>query len=139
MRRRLGHRDGQAGGALRADLAGRPCGTAGSSTRSLYARPRRSASTSSATTRAADPRPLSSVAPAEAVEPAAAVIDVTRYPDIGELYLAADVAGHRLLLGDVRLRATGRPMLFYAYDLEAYRDDLRGFYFDYEPAPGPIC
>ena len=34
---------------------------------------------------------------------------------------------------------TGKPILFYAYDLEAYRDDLRRFYFDLEElAPGPV-
>jgi CDP-glycerol glycerophosphotransferase len=34
---------------------------------------------------------------------------------------------------------TGRPMLFYTYDLESYRDNLRGFYFDFqEEAPGPL-
>ena len=32
-----------------------------------------------------------------------------------------------------------RPMFFYCYDLEEYRDELRGFYFDFEAeAPGPI-
>ncbi len=32
-----------------------------------------------------------------------------------------------------------RPIFFYAYDLEAYRDNLRGFYFDMEQeVPGPI-
>ena len=32
-----------------------------------------------------------------------------------------------------------RPMLFYAYDYEHYRDNLRGFYFDLEKdAPGPF-
>jgi len=34
---------------------------------------------------------------------------------------------------------TGRPILFYTWDLEAYRDNLRGFYFDFESeAPGPL-
>jgi CDP-glycerol glycerophosphotransferase len=34
---------------------------------------------------------------------------------------------------------TGRPMLFHTYDLADYRDDLRGFYFDFESeAPGPL-
>ncbi len=34
---------------------------------------------------------------------------------------------------------TGRPMLFFTYDLERYRDQLRGFYFDFEAdAPGPL-
>lgn len=32
-----------------------------------------------------------------------------------------------------------RPMLFFTYDLEHYRDTLRGFYFDFEKdSPGPL-
>ena len=35
--------------------------------------------------------------------------------------------------------STGRPMLFFTYDLEQYRDQLRGFCFDFEAeAPGPL-
>jgi len=34
---------------------------------------------------------------------------------------------------------TGRPILFFTYDLAEYRDSLRGFYFDFEAeAPGPL-
>ncbi|MET9191461.1 CDP-glycerol glycerophosphotransferase family protein, partial [Streptomyces tendae] len=34
---------------------------------------------------------------------------------------------------------TGRPILFFTYDLEHYRDTLRGFYFDFaNSAPGPL-
>src|SRR5690606_32154533 len=34
---------------------------------------------------------------------------------------------------------TEKPMLFYTYDLETYRDKLRGFYMDFEnEAPGPL-
>jgi CDP-glycerol glycerophosphotransferase len=34
---------------------------------------------------------------------------------------------------------TGRPILFFTYDLDHYRDTLRGFYFDFEnSAPGPL-
>ena len=30
-------------------------------------------------------------------------------------------------------------MIFFTYDLEQYRDNLRGFYFDFETeAPGPL-
>ena len=33
----------------------------------------------------------------------------------------------------------GRPMYFFAYDLDKYANTLRGFYFDYEEEmPGPI-
>ena len=34
---------------------------------------------------------------------------------------------------------TGRPILFFTYDLDRYRDSVRGFYFDFVPeAPGPV-
>ena len=34
---------------------------------------------------------------------------------------------------------TGKPQLFFTYDLHHYRDELRGFYFDLaEIAPGPL-
>src|SRR3712207_4682839 len=34
---------------------------------------------------------------------------------------------------------TGRPMLFFTYDLDYFRDELRGFYFDLaEVAPTPL-
>ena len=29
-------------------------------------------------------------------------------------------------------------MLFYMYDMEAYRDEMRGFYLDIHDLPGPI-
>ena len=32
-----------------------------------------------------------------------------------------------------------RPIIFFTYDIEQYRDSLRGFYFDFEKeAPGPL-
>jgi CDP-glycerol glycerophosphotransferase len=34
---------------------------------------------------------------------------------------------------------TGRPMLFFTYDLDAYADEIRGFYVDFtEIVPGPL-
>jgi CDP-glycerol glycerophosphotransferase len=65
--------------------------------------------------------------------------NVSTYPDISDLYLVADVliTDYSSVMFDYV--NTGRPMLFYTYDLEAYRDDLRGFYFDFEAeAPGPL-
>jgi CDP-glycerol glycerophosphotransferase len=67
-------------------------------------------------------------------------IDVSRYPDIAELYLIADimVTDYSSVMFDFAV--TGRPQLFFTYDLERYRDHLRGFYFDFESeAPGPLC
>ncbi|MDY4954000.1 MAG: CDP-glycerol glycerophosphotransferase family protein, partial [Candidatus Onthomonas sp.] len=31
-----------------------------------------------------------------------------------------------------------KPILFYMYDLVAYRDEIRGFYLSLEELPGPI-
>ncbi|AIV36514.1 bifunctional glycosyltransferase/CDP-glycerol:glycerophosphate glycerophosphotransferase [Streptomyces sp. CCM_MD2014] len=67
------------------------------------------------------------------------VFDVSEYPDIADLYLAADlmITDYSSVMFDyAHLR---RPMLFFTYDLEHYRDRLRGFYFDFEhDAPGPL-
>jgi CDP-glycerol glycerophosphotransferase len=66
-------------------------------------------------------------------------VNVTRYPDISELYLASDVlvTDYSSVMFDYA--TTGRPMLFFTYDLDDYRDNLRGFYFDFEKeAPGPL-
>ena len=67
------------------------------------------------------------------------VINVTDYPDIAELFLATDavITDYSSVMFD--FAPTGRPILFFTYDLEEYRDDLRGFYFDLEAeAPGPL-
>ena len=67
------------------------------------------------------------------------VRNVTSYPDIQDLYLVSDVCitDYSSVMFD--FANTGRPMLFYTWDLESYRDELRGFYFDLEAdAPGPL-
>ncbi|MDT0275107.1 CDP-glycerol glycerophosphotransferase family protein [Blastococcus goldschmidtiae] len=67
------------------------------------------------------------------------VLDVSGYPDIRDLYLAADVlvTDYSSVMFDFAV--TGKPMVFYAYDLAHYRDSLRGFYFDLlAEAPGPV-
>jgi CDP-glycerol glycerophosphotransferase len=67
------------------------------------------------------------------------VTPVTHYPDITDLLLISDVliTDYSSVMFD--FAGTGRPILFYAYDLEKYRDNLRGFYFDLESqAPGPL-
>jgi CDP-glycerol glycerophosphotransferase len=63
--------------------------------------------------------------------------DLSSYEDISHLYLISD-----LLITDYSsvffdYANLQRPMLFYVYDIENYRDKLRGFYFDFEKsAPG---
>lgn len=69
---------------------------------------------------------------------AGSAIDVTAYPDITELYIAADVliTDYSSVMFDYSV--TGKPILFLAPDIERYRVE-RGFYFDFEnEAPGPI-
>ncbi|MFB8115346.1 CDP-glycerol glycerophosphotransferase family protein [Streptomyces sp. NPDC055962] len=67
------------------------------------------------------------------------VRDVSRHPDVTELMLISDVlvTDYSSLMFD--FAQTGRPILFHTYDLEHYRDTLRGFCFDFgNRAPGPL-
>jgi CDP-glycerol glycerophosphotransferase len=67
------------------------------------------------------------------------VVNVSHYPDIRDLYLAADVLLTDYSSAMFDFAVTGKPMLFYTYDLAQYRDEVRGFYFDFErEAPGPL-
>ncbi|MER7543779.1 CDP-glycerol glycerophosphotransferase family protein [Spirillospora sp. NPDC127506] len=67
------------------------------------------------------------------------VIDVSRYPDIAELYMAADVLVTDYSSAMFDYAILGRPMVFFTYDLERYRDHVRGLYFDLvAEAPGPV-
>lgn len=59
--------------------------------------------------------------------------------DIAELYLVSDllITDYSSVMFDYSLLK--RPMFFYAYDLENYKNHLRGFYFDFvNEVPGPI-
>jgi CDP-glycerol glycerophosphotransferase len=65
--------------------------------------------------------------------------NLSKYDDISELYLISD-----LLITDYSsvffdYANLKRPMLFFTYDLEKYRDVLRGFYIDMvKEVPGPL-
>lgn len=58
------------------------------------------------------------------------LIDVTTYPDMADLLLAADVVitDYSSLMFDVT--ATSTPLVLFAPDREHYESELRGFYFD---------
>lgn len=74
----------------------------------------------------------------DSTKTAGSAIDVTRYPDVTELYIAADVlvTDYSSVMFDYSV--TGKPVIFLAPDLDRYRAE-RGFYFDFEAeAPGPI-
>lgn len=67
------------------------------------------------------------------------VKNVTDYPDINDLYLISDVLVTDYSSTFFDYAVLKRPMIFYCFDLEEYKNVLRGFYFDFEKeAPGPI-
>lgn len=67
------------------------------------------------------------------------VINVSNYPDMQELLLISDVLITDYSSSMFDFANTKKPMLFYVYDFEEYRDDIRGFYIDFEAeAPGPM-
>ncbi len=67
------------------------------------------------------------------------VMNVSSYDDITDLYLLTDliITDYSSVFFD--FANLKRPMLFYMYDLENYRDNLHGFYLNIqEILPGPI-
>ena len=67
------------------------------------------------------------------------VYNLSDYEDIAELYLISDIliTDYSSVFFDyANLR---KPILFFTYDINKYRDTLRGFYMDFEKeAPGPL-
>ncbi|HDR7867667.1 TPA: CDP-glycerol glycerophosphotransferase family protein [Bacillus wiedmannii] len=67
------------------------------------------------------------------------VYDFSKHVDINELYVISDmlITDYSSVFFDyANLK---RPIIFYTYDIDSYRDKLRGFYFNLEEeAPGPI-
>lgn len=66
------------------------------------------------------------------------IIDVSNYDDISRLYTISD-----LLITDYSsvffdYANLKRPIIFYMYDLDEYKNKLRDFYIDLEELPGPI-
>lgn len=66
------------------------------------------------------------------------VYNVSMYDDINDLYVISDmlITDYSSVFFDyANLK---RPVLYYMYDLEYYKDELRGFYIDLSELPGPI-
>ncbi len=66
------------------------------------------------------------------------VYNVSTYNDIAELYIISD-----LLITDYSsvffdFANLKRPMLFYMYDFDEYKNEMRDFYIDVSELPGPI-
>jgi len=68
------------------------------------------------------------------------VLDFSRYQDISDLYLISDVliTDYSSVFFDYAYLK--RPIVFFPYDYHEYKDDLRGFYLNYETdLPGEIA
>lgn len=66
-------------------------------------------------------------------------VDGSSYDDITDLYLISDILITDYSSVFFDFANLKRPILYYTYDLEKYRDVLRGFYLDMEKdLPGPL-
>ena len=68
------------------------------------------------------------------------VYDFSSHPNISDLYLVSDmlITDYSSVFFDYAYLK--RPILFYPYDYHLYKDELRGFYLDYEKdLPGQIA
>lgn len=65
--------------------------------------------------------------------------NLSKYDDITEVYLMSDILITDYSSVFFDFANLKRPMLFYTYDLDKYRDVLRGFYINMEEElPGPL-
>lgn len=65
--------------------------------------------------------------------------NVSKYDDISELYLISDICITDYSSVFFDYANLKRPILFYTYDIEKYKNQLRGFYIDMEKeVPGPL-
>jgi len=67
------------------------------------------------------------------------VIDMTDYPNVRKLLCMTDILITDYSSITVEYALLNRPIILYAFDMESYIHEDRGFYYDYEKtAPGPI-
>ncbi len=66
------------------------------------------------------------------------IYDVSGVDDINELYVISDILITDYSSVFFDYANLKKPIIYYMYDLEAYRDDIRGFYFDINELPGNI-
>lgn len=66
------------------------------------------------------------------------IYNVSNYDDINHLYAIADllITDYSSVFFDYGILK--KPMLFYMYDLDDYKDSIRGFYFGIDKLPGKI-
>ena len=66
------------------------------------------------------------------------IYDVSSYDDINELYIISDVLITDYSSVFFDFANLKKPILFYMYDLDEYKNKLRDFYIDLSILPGPI-
>ncbi|MGN1276772.1 MAG: CDP-glycerol glycerophosphotransferase family protein, partial [Floccifex sp.] len=65
--------------------------------------------------------------------------NVSQYDDISELYLISDICMTDYSSVFFDYANLKRPILFYTYDIDKYKNQLRGFYIDMtSEVPGPL-
>lgn len=66
------------------------------------------------------------------------IYNVSDYEEINDLYIVADmlVTDYSSVFFDYSILK--RPIFFYMYDLESYKNEIRGFYISLDDLPGPV-
>ncbi|MBR3149373.1 MAG: CDP-glycerol glycerophosphotransferase family protein [Eubacterium sp.] len=66
------------------------------------------------------------------------VYDVSKLDDINELYIIADmlITDYSSVFFDYAILR--RPIIYYMYDFDLYKNEMRGFYIDIDELPGAI-
>lgn len=67
------------------------------------------------------------------------IFNVARYDEINELYLVSDIIMTDYSSVFFDYANLKRPMLFYMYDIDDYKGNLRDFYISLDELPGPIA
>ncbi len=66
------------------------------------------------------------------------IYNVSDVDDVNDIYIISDILITDYSSVFFDYANLKRPMLFYMYDLDKYKNNLRGFYFDLDILPGPI-
>ena len=66
------------------------------------------------------------------------IYDVSKIDDINELYVISDILITDYSSVFFDYANLKRPIIYYMYDLEKYKDNMRGFYIDLKELPGNI-
>ncbi len=66
------------------------------------------------------------------------IYNVSDYSDINDLYILANIIITDYSSVFFDYANLKRPMLFYMYDLDEYKNNMRDFYIDLDELPGPI-